>query len=876
MRTITLLLAALVLQALQASPATAAKKAIPPKLTRAQIAEKIKAIEKQIDAENCRSTFSCWTGWFKRKYMSGDNVLSKKELNAISDRYIELLEEMLAVNPRDFGINLMYADALFFRERFDDAESKYNEILGNLNKLPRPPHPSLAQAKYRLAELAFRKGDREGAKKMLKSLIDAKLSTVSRRFPNWSALARAAYAFLAGKTPCGLSLPVWSGAKAFPEAQKAEYTEAFAPLTSVHVRPRGVDAKDARIDLLIRKLEARGIKASLEGGKYEVSLNLDAAARVDKPEGYSLEIGRKKAEIAARDMQGILWGVVSFIQCLSDTAKSVRICRIEDWPDTAWRGYESVPLWEHTTEYTLFSKLNYAVVQRYPISDGNDSPLNIYQCEALADEFRKFGLKLCYGISNYTMGLGWPYSRKGTRTMQIDRCMMFAAMGANVYYPNDDARYPAHKEDLKDGKKPSDFDAPHILSVFEAVKARYPWFKMIYCPPFYWGPDSAAAYPDDREKYLRSLRIFPQEIDIFWTGGQVKGYNKSKRQVDWFTGLTGQKPAIGQNGTGPHNLLSYIADETDWNGWHYPGFFENDIKAFLKNSHIPCECPQLSTLADCLWNVKGYDKRRSVERAVNQLLGEKMYSILAPGAKALTAFDKYKYGVLTADILHEDLDELRKKYVIASNAWQKAVAYNPAILNYGHFGAGVKFAEKVLNGAKNPPDFLAKYSKYIGPARALAEKETNFNKAKGDILFLPTDMSGPLNTFYNHASLKEHRFIKCIRGKDTSLSSTSIRFECDPFPPAGDYELVISALDDEVKGSNDMEISVNGKVFYSGTPNFPELRYGSKTFRIPFSAMKRYNTLQIRNISSGANMNGPPFYAISHVLIRKTGEGSGK
>jgi hypothetical protein len=199
-------------------------------------------------------------------------------------------------------------------------------------------------------------------------------------------------------------------------------------------------------------------------------------------------------------------------------------------------------------------------------------------------------------------------------------------MGAHVYYPNDDSRYPAHKDDLKTGKNPSDFDAEHVLAVFKGVKAKYPWFTMIYCPPFYWGPDSSAPYPDDRDKYLKSMRIFPEDIDIFWTGGQVKGYNKSKRQVEWFRSLTGQKPAIGQNGTGPHNLLSYITDETDWYGWHYPGFFENDIKAFLKNSAIPTECTQLSTLGDCLWNVKGYDKRRSVERAVGQLLGEKMYS----------------------------------------------------------------------------------------------------------------------------------------------------------------------------------------------------------------------------------------------------------
>jgi tetratricopeptide (TPR) repeat protein len=837
----------------------------------AETRAKLDAIRQQISKEDCRSDFSCWTGVYKRKWLS-EKAPTKKELDSISDRYIELIEKMLEISPNDLSIILQYAEALFVRGRYEDAEKTYKSVIEKASAYRHPPNAQLAEAKYRLAELTFQKGDKEGTIKQLKELLDARYNTGGRRQKNWMARARCAYNFLVDATPLVLGLPVWSGAKAFPEPQEAKYTDTFVPLSSVWVKTRGIDLNDARVELLVRKLNARTIKAQTDSGEYEVSLDLNPNAQVDRKEGYTLEIGAKSAKISARDKQGILWGVVSFIQCLSNTEKSVRVCSIKDWPDTAWRGYESVPMWGNTTEYTLFSKLNYAVIQRYPIDDGDDSPLNVYQCRALAQEFRKFGLKLCFGISNHTMGLGWPYLHKGTLDMHIDRCKMLASMGAHVYYPNDDSRYPAHKDDLKTGKNPSDFDAEHVLAVFKGVKAKYPWFTMIYCPPFYWGPDSSAPYPDDRDKYLKSMRIFPEDIDIFWTGGQVKGYNKSKRQVEWFRSLTGQKPAIGQNGTGPHNLLSYITDETDWYGWHYPGFFENDIKAFLKNSAIPTECTQLSTLGDCLWNVKGYDKRRSVERAVGQLLGEKMYSILAPGAVALAAFDKYKYGSLTPDILHEDIEDLTRKYILASNCWEKALAYNPAVRQYGHFAGGVSFAAKVIKGAKNPPDFLAKYAKYIGPARELAEKETSFNKAKGEMLYLPTDMSGPLNTFYKHYSLKDHRFIKCIRARGTSFSTTSVKFECDPFPPAGDYELVICALDDEVKGANPMEIKVNDTVIYSGIPNFPEYAYGQKTFRIPFAAMKRYNKLEISNLADGNNMNGPPYFAISYILIRKTGE----
>lgn len=850
------------------------KKTVKPKTPAQIIQEKLNAIDEKMKKENCISNFSCWNGYFYRKWNTcPSGPLSQDKLDAISDRYIELIEEKLKIAPNSIPVKLEYIEALMFRNFYPKALAVCNDVVLSLSKEKRPNGRYVAAAKYRLAEIQFATGDKEAALKTLKSLIDAKINTSHRYQVNWSALANCAYQFLSGATPCALNLPVWSGAKAYPEPQISTYTEKFAPLTSVKIKLNNLCPKDARVNLLVRKLKARGINASIDSkGEYEITLSLDNNAKVDKSEGYTLDISEKSAIVKARDLQGILWGVVSFVQCLSNTEKSVRICSIEDWPSTSWRGYESVPLWAHTTEYTIFSKLNYAVIQRYPMDYGNDSPLNVFQCESLAKEFKDFGLRLCFGISNHTMGLNWPYLSEPIVNMHIDRCSTFAKMGANVYYPNDDSRYPAHPDDLKKGLRPSDFDAKHVDKVFRAVKAKYPHFKMIYCPPFYWGPDSSAPYPDDREKYLKSMRIFHEEIDIFWTGGQVKGYNKSKRQVDWFKNLTGQKPAIGQNGTGPHNLLTYIVDETDWNGWHYPGFFENDIKAFLKNSHLPIECPQLSTLGDCLWNPKGYDKKRSVQNAVAQLLGKDMYSILKPGRDALTYFDKYKYGQVTADILFEDINDLRKKHEIASNSWEQAIKYNPQVRAYGHFGSAVSFVAKAVKSAANPPDFMKKFAQYTGPAREVAEKETNFDKTKGDMLFLPTDMTGPFNTYYNHKSLKDHRFIKCIRAKDTQFSETQLSFECDPFPPAGDYELIICALDDEVKGFNPMEISVNDTVFYSDVPEFAEHGYSIKKFRIPATLMKRYNKLKIKNTASGANSNGPPYFAIAYVVIKKTGE----
>ena len=837
---------------------------------------KVRVAELRKESDKYSNT-SCWASWFRKKWTSdknSDKPLPQAELDAMSDKYIEILGQISELEPGNFHFRLCYGEALMFRKRFADALAVFREVDEKSLARPHPDSFILARAEYHLAECLFAMGDRDGAKKELKRLVDRGLKTQKKGSPNWAGRATTSYHFLAGNVPMTAGLPAWTGAKAFPEAQKAEYTEKFAALSDVAIKLDGVKAEDARVKLLIRKLAARGISAAVGGnGAYKVTLALDPKAKVEKKEGYTLEIGEKGAEVRARDLQGVLWGVVSFIQCLKDGEKSVRICKIEDWPDTARRGFLGGGIWVGCTEFALFSKMNSVTIQGgHPLSTGRDTPLNIYQCEALSRQFREYGLELYFGITNFTEGLSWAYCWRGFLAMQIERCSMFAKMGAGIYYPNDDIRYPAHKDDLATGKNPSDFDAEHILKLYNAVKAKYPDFKMIYCPPFYWGPDSSAPYPDDRDKYLKSLRILPPELDLYWTGGQVKGYNKSKRQVKWFTELTGHKPTIFQNGTGPHNLLSYVADETDWNGWHYPGFFEEDIAAFHKNSAIPTECPQITTLADCLWNVKGYDKRRSVERGVNMLLGEKMYSILAPGVPELARFDRYRYGALNADILHENLDELRKSYEIASNCWAKAIEYNPAVQAYGAFGRGVGFAAAVLKGAKNPPDFFSKFAERIGPAREQAEKEMNFSKEKGDLLFLPTDMTGPQMSYYRHQTVKEQRFVKFLRGMQSPFCLSELSFECDPFPPAGDYELYICGMDDEVEGINDIEIAINGTIIHSAPSGFVPLEYKVVKFTVPAKLMTRYNKLTIANNGLGGNPNGPPYIAIAYVMLRKTGE----
>ena len=168
---------------------------------------------------------------------------------------------------------------------------------------------------------------------------------------------------------------------------------------------------------------------------------------------------------------------------------------------------------------------------------------------------------------------------------------------------------------------------------------------------------------------------------MFWTGPRVKGYEKSPEQVKWFADLIKRKPVIFQNGTGKHNLWSYITDETpDWKTWHYDGFLDRDLTGYLKNGG---EIPQVNTLADCLWNINGYDAAESIRAAVAMYYGKEMFDIIDPATKAMTRLDKYPYMEIRPGAA-EEADEIARLSAEANAALDKALAYNrEAITGWG-------------------------------------------------------------------------------------------------------------------------------------------------------------------------------------------------
>ena len=805
--------------------------------------------------KGCESVHSCWCAWYQRKWgdVPDDSLepLPQEKLDAISDEYIAQCETAAKKSPKSAAAQAALGEALLFRRRWEPARAAFAAAL----KLVPEKSYEAVWYRYRIAETRFGAGERKAAEELARAkAVGAR--TAFRGRTDWGALAHNAASFLSGENLNTYRMPRDTGFRPFPEPQRATYSEAFAPCPEIALRLTGVAAEDARIALLTKKLTWRGFKWNVGGAGYPLVIALDAAAPVDRREGYTLEVREKGASVRARDLQGILWGIVSFLQVTDPAKHAARVCKVDDWPDTARRGYLG-QLWAGCTEFTVFNKMNFVVHQRHPLYGGEDSPLNVYQCERLAHEFRDLGIHVEYGIVSWTMDMGWPYCWKKYLGMQIEIGRKIAAMGAGVYYPNDDCRYQDNvlrKEDLAGGRKPSDFDAQHVLDFFNGVKEKYPDFRMTYCPPFYWGPDARHPYPDDREKYLKSLRIFPDEIGIIWTGARVKSYKKEPYMAEWFTKLTGRKPYLFQNGTGPHYLLSYVVDRTDWTGLHYPGFFERDIDCYLKNAHTPTECPQITSLADCLWNVKAFEPERAIRRGMGNYAGDAFFNALDGAYRDLCYIDKYKYGQLDASVRDEDVPELEAKLARIEKATAEAAALNgKGFLNScGAWMRAVDWFRNLVKTAKNPPDYKEIHKEILRRTRDLAEA-AGYDRRGGDVLLDAIDLhhSAPVAYPQTVPGQPPPRNQQLACGIWDGQYADA-KFKVGALPKKGRAEIVIRAAVDIYtngpKPEEKLAVEVNGKrVVECRTPFGRGLL--NKTFKVPVTAFRANaeNVLKIVN-----------------------------
>ena len=855
-------------------------------------------------AGEIRVEFGIWgTFWYRRYIMNcPDKLLDRYEKEYYLS--LDILEELA---PKDVASVHRHADALLYRftKKGDrqDAE-KARELFRREIELRKGEEKQKDAYAYCAAWWGYVNAvfAVEGDKAAVEA-IDAFRKTGAtmnwgRSRRGYTGLMADAKAYLTGETLDTLKLPFHTESKAFPEPQEVEYSEQFAAASAVRIVAKGIDRKDCRFRILEVKYRRYGIEVR-DDAPFAVTVEVDPATKmfddlrdpavfakvrerkrfrpVDKDgkpteredkspdefrdymaaEGYSLEVTEQGAAIRAKTKQGALWGLVSLIQMTDRDKKAVRIAKLRDWPDVEKRGFLG-NWWQPTLEFALFQKMNTADQQRHPCFDNTFEPLTWRLEQENGREFRDFGLDLFYGMNWITHAPQIPICFPRTLPYRTEIMRRYAAAHINVYYPLDDVRYPVCDEDKAAyGGKMGPVDGKHQTAIYRAVVKDYPDWKLVVCPPWYCGPDGrCGTLEEPRDPYLAAWRAdLDPGIEAYWTGPRVKSMRFTPGHNAWVLKAYGRRPYLFQNGIGWHNLLDYTIDTYDWPGMYAKGTLDKVLKAYHINAHLPSDCAKITTLGDALWNIGGYDAVRATRRGLAQLMGEKMQGILREGFDDLCYFDKYKYGDCGVEVLEEDPEDLEKRIANIDAAWKKAHEYAKEVGSqlYGYWGNGVRYAHKVLAARRAPRDFDVQYKGLLDETQGIAENETHLDRKKGDVYYATTKLGSNLihpnwtTPEDSEARKKEHpRLVAQIRGGDAraALRTVSGSFECETFPPDGDYLLCVSAM-----GKGKVRLTLNGKTVFEGEKQFGKSpKPAVVKFKLPVRTLKRHSSFALENL----------------------------
>ena len=802
----------------------------------------------------------------------------KAELDAIVERNIEGHKRWMALAKKDVvaarcDLGLVYG-AL---GRWKEAKDELSAVMATLAEGKYLDPERQARAKWEMANILWLEGDKVGAKKYLDEV--AAIYGTGKLDDFLAVTGRAKYLSAVFDDPDAdldmFKLPHSVDCKPFPTPQEAKYGEKKVSLARVELKVRtngttGTDGtspasrispvspEDPIVRLLKKKLTRFGTK--FENGGTPIEIELSPNAPVDKPQGYSLDVANGKVVVKARSRIGLTWGMVSLIQCVDRESLGIAECEIRDWPKCENRGV--TPYWDpEFLEYALFYKIkivDFTMNRQYQLA-----PLDKELFRRVASRFADFGIVVNAVTDSLDVRPLPPYSSPRTWKIHLKWANYLASIGMGMVMAMDDDRFPIHPKDLETAGTAANLDAKFITKLYREVKKTYPDFRMGFSPPFYWGPNSPASYPEPRDEYLKSLaRDLDPEISVAWTGPYVKTCWMNEKTVGWITNLIGRKPTACSNGNaiGQHNYIQYGVDPTGYKESHATNLFDM-VRSFLQNVSSYAEACELGSCMDWCWNPDAHDGTAAVRRAVDIVEGPGVFDILSEALPSLSYFDKYVYGKPRIEVLTEDQADLDRKVAIAENAWKKAlsVAKNGGRFVNG-FSRGIKWAKNIAEAKRNPSEKLKAECEAIMANTAFAKKEVAYDESKGDVFFPAEMLTG--GTFIPKVSSWTpggDRAVKSVSpGKDVAG-----RFTCEPFPPDRPFKMFIVAtsfIDDPPT----IEVSVNGNVVWSGVA-FENHRFKVKEIEIPVVAIRRNNMFRIKCISQA----GTRIKALVHYVVIK-------
>ena len=696
-------------------------------------------------------------------------------------------------------------------------------------------------------------------------------------------------------------IPYYTGT-VYPTPQQAQYRDEFVPLGRVGLLlGKDVAPEDARVAVLVERLKRRGsqprIVASADDRSETLILVGDTGTHQallgtmsipDKPEGYLLHCAKNGAQnivfLKGHDFHGLLWAITSFNQLITTQNERpvARAATIHDYPEyPGIRGYtpfkdddQATAAWFGVnmlrSNVVIYRQLRKPANWRLPLRDEtqfNDWKARIQKIGAQLTPLQITWYDSILPFSGH-VGLGQVRSKSEEDFQLVVKAgMALAEAGGHLCLLYDDYRFFLSPEDSQDFGSAREADVYFLNKVYAAVSAKYPNFRILFCPPFYFGAggsDDTTTYGESRDAYLAAVGKLPKAIDIYWSGPRVKSTHVSAEQLGWFTGLAQRKPVFWQNACGTYHGSPYYAYPGEpmkaWRDW-YDDAFLRGIAFYAYNGE---DAYINMTISDALWNRRGYDPAASGEMAAKKLAGPDNYSQLVEAFKALEAMDDYGWFEPTA-LAARNVELVRKQTEELTALYNKAP---PALKSrWLMLGTFVGYRQKYLQSLLKNPN-LKEATEVDARVQELALKETETD-AKASVVLTPNQFSaGREARFYSWREVPR-RHVVWINGAQSKAPTLQTTFQLG-FPLMGDSELIIAGLDDNAPAACRIRIQMNGNTIFEGANPYPSDRWSTKSFRVKGAMLRDGvpNVLRIDNLEDSDSMTGAPWFMLSYAVLR--------